>query len=810
MPPVEALRPDQLFTACDPDLFEFETTDELTANMELVGQPRVLAAVRLGVDIDDQDYNIFAVGPSGTGKHSFIQHYLRDRAAERGASDDLCYVNNFAEPNKPTALVLPAGTGVDLRTHMERLVEEVTTSLPAAFESEEYQARLHAVEDEFKKRSARRVEEIQERARGRGIAMVQTPMGMMFTPLRDGEPLNPEAVARLDEDDQHRLQADIAALQKDLQKALAEMPSWERQRRSRVRELNREVSELAIGHLIDELRDRYAEHPAVLDYLATVREDLVDNAQGLLKAQEQQMSDPLKAAAMQAQPVGDLPFWRRYRVNVLVDRRDEEGAPVVFEDHPTYQNLLGRIEHLTHMGALTTDFTLIRSGALHRANGGYLIIEALKILQQPFAWDGLKRALKARKLKTESPGQAYTLISTMSLEPESVPMRVKVVLLGDRFLYSLLSRLDPEFFELFKVTADFDDQIDRTDDNQRHYARLIASMVHHHTLRPFDRSAVARVIEQSARRAGDAERLSAHAATLADLLREANYWAGVSGNGAVTAGDVQRAIDEQVYRADRLRERIQDEMLRRTIYIDTADAKVGQVNGLSVIQVGTFSFGVPTRITARVRLGKGEVIDIEREVELGGPLHTKGVLILTSFLGARYATQHPLSLSASLVFEQSYRGVEGDSASSAELYALLSAIAEAPVAQTLATTGSVNQHGEIQPIGGVNEKIEGFFDLCASRGLSGDQGVLIPAANVKHLALRADVIDAVAAGAFHVYPIEHVDEGAELMMGVPMGERDDDGRYPEGSLNDRIEQRLEGFADRWHAFAARRLPDAES
>jgi lon-related putative ATP-dependent protease len=801
MPPVEELRPDQLHRRCDPSRFDFETTDDVDVGTDLIGQPRVLAAMRFGVDIDDQDYNVFVVGPAGTGKHFFVGRFLDAQASGRPVPDDLCYVNNFAEPNRPIALLLPPGKAVDLRARMTRLVDEVAAALPAAFESDEYQSRLRALEEEFKKRSGRRLEAIQERARQRNVAMVQTPVGMMFTPLREGEPLGSDAAEELDDEAQQRFQEDVAELQKEVQRILADMPRWERERQDRLRELNREASTRVIGHPIDELRDAFEPHPAVVGYLEAVRRDLVDNARNLLRAQDQ-LADPTRSSAAQARAVGESAVWRRYHVNVLVDRRDASGAPVVFEDHPTYQNLLGRIEHVTQLGALTTDFTLIRSGALHRANGGYLIIDALKILQQPFAWDGLKRALKARRLKTEAPGQAYTLISATSLEPEPVPLNVKVVLLGDRFLYHLLSRLDPEFFELFKVTAEFDDVIDRTEENERRYARLLASVARAHALRPFDRTAVARIIEQSARLAGDAEKLSAHTASLADLLREANYWAGVSGNCVVTARDAQRAVDEQVYRADRLRARIQEEMLRDTIFIDTDGTQVGQVNGLSVMQIGTFAFGVPTRITARVRMGRGEVIDIEREVELGGPLHAKGVLILSSFLGARYAAEQPLSLSASLVFEQSYRGVEGDSASSAELYALLSAIADVPVQQALATTGSVNQHGEIQPIGAVNEKIEGFFDLCRARGLTGGQGVLIPAANVKHLALRADVIEAVEARAFHVYPIASVDKGAELLMGMPMGERDADGRYPPGSISDRIQGRLTTFAERWHAFAA--------
>ena len=587
MPAIASLRPEQLNTCCDLEVLDFETTDGLADEVDLVGQPRVLAAMRVGIEVGDRHYNVFAVGPTGTGKRHFVQRYLSERAVERPAPSDLCYVNNFAEPNKPIALLLPAGRGAEFRRRMGELVDEVTTVLPAAFESEEYQARVQAITDELKKRSTQRIEQLQERARGRGIAMVQTPMGMAFTPLRDGEPLDQEAMAQLDAAEQERVRADIEELQSELQRAKADVPRWERERRERVRELERDVSERAIGHLIEELKEAFADHRDVFEHLDAVRRDLVENARYLLKAQEQQMEDPLKAAALQAQSGQESPFWRRYRVNLLIDRSETSGAPVVYEDNPTYQNLLGRIEHVTQFGALSTDFTLIRPGALHRANGGYLVLEALELMRQPFAWDGLKRALKSARLKTESPGQAYALISTLSLEPEPVPLDVKVVLIGDPVLYHLLSRLDPEFFELFKVTADFDERIDRSVEHQRQFARLVATIVRRHGLRPFDRSAVGRVIEDRARSAGDAERLSSHTASLADLLQEADYWAGAAGHEPVGARDVQRAIDERIYRADRLRARLLEEMLRNTIYIDTTGSRVGQVNGLSVVALSS-------------------------------------------------------------------------------------------------------------------------------------------------------------------------------------------------------------------------------
>jgi lon-related putative ATP-dependent protease len=507
----------------------------------------------------------------------------------------------------------------------------------------------------------------------------------------------------------------------------------------------------------------------------------------------------LSGAAGQRAPDGRGAL-RRYQVNVLVDHSESEGAPVIYEDNPTYQNLVGRVEHMAQMGALLTDFSLIKAGTLHQANGGYLILDARKVLTQPYAWDGLKRVLQSGKIRIESVGQMLSLVSTISLEPEAIPLQVKVALFGEQLLYYMLWQLDPDFRELFKVAADFASDMDRSDDSQQLYARLIATLVRQDELRPFDRSAVARVIEHSARTVGDADKLSTQMRGLNDLLQEADYWAGQSKKEAVTAADVQRAIDAQIFRSDRMRERAQEAILRETLLIDTEGAQVGQVNGLSVISLGNFWFGRPSRITAQVRLGKGEVIDIEREVKLGGPLHSKGVLILSGFLGARYAGESPLSLSASLVFEQSYGGVDGDSASSAELYALLSAIAQVPIKQSLAVTGSVNQFGQVQAIGGVNAKIEGFFDICLARGLTGEQGVLIPAANVKHLMLRQDVVEAVEKGQFHVYSVETIDQGIDILTGVPAGEPDEVGCYPEGTINYRVKKRLSELAEKRQAF----------
>lgn len=792
---------EQLYRRCVPESLPFETTAEVEPLEDgRLGQSRAVQALRFGVGIEHPGYNIFALGPPGTGKFPLARHFLTRRAESRPAPPDWIYVYNFEHPERPRAIRLPAGMGLRLRQDMEQLVEELRPALSSAFESEEYQARRQAIEEEFRERSNRAFTELRRKAQERGLALLQTPMGWVFAPLRGGQVLSPEDLQALPEAERRRIEEEVERLQQELQQVLAQMPRWQREMQRSLRELNREVTNFAVGARIEDLQEKYAKFAAVVEHLDAVRRDIVRHAREFLSSGGE-AQEP--AGGDRSQP----PPARRYRVNLLVDNSETDYAPVVYEDNPTYQNLLGRVEYVSQMGALITDFNLIRPGALHRANGGYLILDARRLLKQPFAWEGLKRALRSRQLRIESPGQAMGLISTISLEPEPVPLDVKVVLLGDRLLYYLLSALDPEFGQLFKVAADFSEELERTEENQLLYARLIAAITRREGLMPFDRTGVARIIEHTSRLVGDAGRLSIHLESIAEVLRESDYWARENGNGAVTAADVQRAIDARIRRSDRLRERIQEEILRGTILIDTAGERVGQVNGLSVIELGGFAFGRPNRITARVRLGRGEVVDIEREVKLSGPIHSKGVLILAGFLGARYASERPLSLSASLVFEQSYSGVEGDSASSAELYALLSAIAGVPVKQSLAVTGSVNQHGDIQAIGGVNEKIEGFFDICRERGLTGEQGVIIPASNVQHLMLKQEVVEAVRAGRFHVYPVERVDEGIELLTGLPAGERDESGGYPEGTVNGMVERRLAELSRKLRQSSPPRAPE---
>jgi lon-related putative ATP-dependent protease len=780
----------------------FETTAEIEPLKDLsqgIGQPRAVEALKFGVGIQQQGYNIYALGPPGTGKHTIVRQFVSHHLEDSASPSDWCYVNNFEDWGKPKALNLPKGRGNELSHDMQQFVEELPNTLKAAFESEEYQNRLQSTEQEYKDQQQKVFEDLQKKAEEKSLTLVRTPSGFAFAPVKDNEVVSPDDFQKLPEDERQQFEQDIQEMQKESQRVFQKFPAWQRELRQKVRSLNQEVASYAVDPLINEIREKFNDVQAVSDFLDAVKKDIVDNVQTILAGEgQQQGSDQQSSSAMGGggQGMEGGRYLRKYKVNVAVDNSQTEGAPVVYEDNPTYANLVGRVEHQPMMGALVTDFNLIKPGALHKANGGALILDAHKVLMQPGAWDGLKRALNSREIKIESLAEMFSLISTITLQPEPIPLDVKVVLVGSPLIYYLLNHLDPEFAKLFKVAADFDTQMDWSDEHLHAFARLLASMIEHDGLRHFDRSGVSRVVEHSARKVQDQRKMSTSVQGLSDLLREADYWAGEQGREVVSSENVQKAIDSSVYRSDLLREKVQESIQRDVLLIETQGSAVGQVNGLSVVQLGEFMFGRPNRITARIRLGKGEVVDIEREAKLSGPIHSKGVLILSGFLGARYAFDRPLSLSASLVFEQSYGGIEGDSASSAELYALMSSISGVPIRQNLAVTGSVNQHGQVQAIGGVNEKIEGFFDICMERGLSGDQGVLIPQANVQHLMLRRDVIKAVEDGLFQVIPVRTIDQGIEILTGLTAGEMDENHLYPENTVNGMVQKQLNAFADK--------------
>ena len=783
------LSPDQLCRRCDAATLTFRSTAELDDLEGIFGQARAVGAIEFGVGMRREGYNVFAMGPEGVGRHTIARRELEAQARRLPAPFDWCYVFNFKTSHRPHALSLPAGQAAAFRAGMQRLVEDLRVAVPAAFETDEYRNRRKKVEEEFGARQERALNDIGERARAQGIALVRTPSGFGFGPFAGEGVMEPEQFAKLPAKEQERLQRAINDFQEELEKALAEMPIWRRETLRRLRELHRELTGAAVRSMIEELRAEYRALPQVLDYLRQVEEDMIEHAEAFRQSKDGEPATLFGVPIPQAD-AGEAIF-RRYAVNVLIEHSATTGAPIVAEDKPSHGALVGRIEHVAQMGTLVTNFSLIKAGALHRANGGYLILDALKLLSEPLAWDALKRALRSREIHIQSLGQELSLITTVSLDPEPIPLELKVVLVGQRFLYYLLYAYDPEFGELFKVAADFDEDMARDPEIDFAYARLVATLARKERLRPLDAGAVARVIESSSRDAADAEKLSASMQGLVDLIRESDYWAASAGHDLVRAEDVARAIEAQRARSGRIRERVLEDALRGMHLIDTAGSRAGQVNGLAVTQLGNFAFGAPQRITARVRLGAGGVVDLERESELGGRIHSKGVMILAGYLAGRYATGKPLSLSATLVFEQSYGGVEGDSASSAELYALLSALADAPIAQSLAVTGSVNQHGDVQPIGGVNEKIEGFFDLCRARGLTGAQGVLIPQSNVKNLMLREDVVEAVREGKFHVHAVSTVDDGISLLTGLPAPD-----------VHARVAERLSRYAEKARSFAA--------
>ncbi len=789
---INALQPEQLCQRCDPDSLDFNDTSELEDLEQILGQARAVEALHFGLGIRQDGYNIYAMGSPGTGKHTVVQLYLGRQAEGLPPPDDWCYINNFRESHRPHVLRLPAGQAVDLQEDMEHLIEDLQSAIPTAFESENYNQAVQEIQQHVEERNEEAIRKVREDAESRDITLIRTPGGFTLAPMHDGKAISNKEYDDLSDSERKKISDHIEVLEQELNEVLQHIPAIRRETQEEVRRLNRDTANAAVQGQIGELRTTWEARPQVCKFLDEVQENLVNNAGDFRRRDEENAELPFITT-------DNTPF-RRYMVNVLVDNGDEKQAPIIYETHPTYLNLTGRVEHRAQFGTLITDFTMIKPGSLHRANGGFLLIDAHRILQHPYAWEGLKRTLQTQEIRIESLEQMLSLASTSSLEPEPIPLDVKVVILGNRMIYYLLHHYDPDFGELFKVSADFEEEMERTPENNRLYARLISSLANRNGLIPFTSDGVARVIEQASRYAGETSKLSIRTRKLTDLLREADFWAREAGKEVVSAGDVEAALERQTFRSDRIQQRMRDEVLKENILVETAGEKIGQINGLSVIKMGENMFGQASRITANVRLGSGDILDIEREVEMGGPIHSKGVLILSGLLGERFARERPLSLHASLVFEQNYGGIEGDSASSAELYALLSALAEVPIRQSLAVTGSVNQKGEVQSIGGVNEKIEGFFELCQERGLSGDQGVLIPASNVQHLMLKREVVEAVEQQQFSIYPITTIDEGIALLTGATAGERDSAGDYPADSINGRVDRRLDAMAHAAHEW----------
>jgi predicted ATP-dependent protease len=814
----------QLATRCDPAAFGFDTTADLPDGDTPFGQTRAVDAIHLALAVRGPGYHLFVAGEPAMDHHGFVRRLLQRHAATQPAPPDWCYLYNFADANRPRALSLPPGQGRRLRQAMQRFVAELSKAVSSALESDVYRSRLDAIQKEAKEREDGALQALGESAVAQGVALIRTPQGFAFAPMEKGKPLPAERFEQLGEQERERLAGVIGTLSERLKQVLHELPRQRREMQQRIREATRDAMAMAAGHLVDELKADFAQYPQVKEFLDEVRRDIIESGEQL---REQAGTDDEEDGAL----AGSLAL-HRYQVNLLVGEASaatppgEEaslmqtepsapprGAPVLLDDHPTYANLVGRIDHVAHMGTLLTNFTLIRAGSLHRANGGVLMLDAAKVLSEPLSWAGLKRALKSGRVVIESLPQALGWVNTLPLEPEPVPLDLKIVLFGDRQLHHLLQALDPEFDDLFKVVADFEEEVPRQAESSAALARWLGSTAREQGLRPLTRDAVACLVDHAARLADDGAKLSTHTRALSDLLHEADAQAAREARAVIDRADVSAAQAARVRRADRVRDSVHEELLRGTLLVSTEGEHIGQVNGLVVAQWGEFRFAYPVRITATTRLGDGELVDIERESTLGGPLHAKGVMILAAFLGARYAQELPLSLAASLVFEQSYGAVEGDSASLAELCALLSALAFVPVHQGLAVTGSINQFGRVQAIGGVNEKIEGFFDLCRQRGLDGHQGVLIPRANVQHLMLRDEVVQAVAQGRFHVYAVDDVDQAIELLTGVPAGAPNAKGEVPPGTVNHLVASRLvelsmlrQAWSSAGQGRAARRPP----
>jgi lon-related putative ATP-dependent protease len=786
------LTPESLRIVCDDSCLDFETTADLPPLQAIIGQQRAVQALEFGLDIEQKGFNIYAAGPLGTGKATAVTAFLQEQAKTKQPPSDWCYVQNFRDPSQPRALQLPTGRGRDLQRDMRNLVNEAARAITGTFEGEEYSQLREELTQTFRRDREHLFSTLNDRSREEGFllqATQTTPMGLALIPHKDGRPMTDEEMAALTTAERGELTQIQETLENDLKQVFNQVRSAERLVYENIQKMDQDIVRFALDFLIQELKEKHGYLPQINAYLDEVESDMADNVE-LFRAKPQEGQNPALAPPI----AGSNHTLRRYEINVIVDNSQTQGAPVVLEVNPTHTNLLGHIDKEAQFGSLQTDLTMIRPGSLHQANGGYLIIRIEEVLRNPLAWEGLKRALKEQKIIVEEITERMGFITTRGLTPEPIPLEVKIILIGNTSLYQMLYMSDPDFMELFKVKAEFDSTMQRTDDNIRDYAAFVCTFCAKENLLQMDKAGVTKLVEHSSRLAEDQTKLSTRFAEISDIIREANYWATKDGAPCINAGHVIRAIEQKIHRSDLIRDKIVEMIQRGTLAIDTESESVGQINGLAVMGLGDFAFGRPSRITVSVGTGREGLIDIEREARLGGRLHTKGVMILGGYLADKLARNIPLSLTARLTFEQSYDEIDGDSASSAELYAILSHLADLPIKQGIAVTGSVNQKGDVQPIGGVNHKIEGFFYVCRAKGLTGNQGVMIPASNVEHLMLREEVVEAVRQGQFHIYSASTIDEGIEILTGVRAGSLQPDGAFEEGSVNQRVSMRLRYMA----------------
>ncbi len=784
--PVEKLRRE-----CDANFMQCESTRDLVPLSEIIGQERAVRALNFGLGIKDHGFNMYVAGYPGTGRKTAVKNFVEAQAKVQPVPSDWCYVNNFANPYEPKAIKLPAGKGKEFRDDMKNFIENVVrNALPKAFESEDYAARREATIRGLENQRKQLIDELSAKAQREGFVIQTTPIGLLLIPVLDGKPLSEEEMLALPQKMKDKLQEKREKLETEFRNTMRQLIDMERKIHEALKKLNKEVALYAIGNQVESLIEKYKDTPEVTTYLKDVQNDILDNLQQFIKRGESQQQLPFQMPWMKEEP------FKKYEVNVVIDNSDTKGAPVVVETNPTYPNLLGKTEKEAQFGALTTDFTMIRAGSIHKANGGYLIIPVEELLRNPFSYDGLKRDLRDGHLVIEEPEERYGFLSVKTLKPQPIPLTAKIILIGNPYIYQMLFGLDTDFKELFKVKAEFDTVMDRTDEKVKQYAAFVCMLCEKEHLKHLDGSGLAKLVEYSSRVAEDQYKLSTQFSYIADIIRESNYYASQENAEFINGNHVKKAIEEKIYRSKLIQEKIQEMIKRGFFLIDTVEERVGQVNGLSVMGLGDFAFGNPSRVTASIGLGREGVIDIEREAKMGGPIHTKGVLILSGYINDNYARDKPLSLSARLVFEQNYEGVEGDSASSTELYAILSALSGLPIKQNIAVTGSVNQKGEVQAIGGVNEKIEGFFEVCKLKVLTGQQGVMIPESNVQNLMLKEEVVDAVKAGQFNIYSVKTIGEGIEVLTGTKAGERRADGTFEEGTVNYLVDKQLREMAEK--------------
>jgi lon-related putative ATP-dependent protease len=779
------LNADDLYKRCDPKTFSFNTTEDITELSGLIGQEKALKSLDFGLGIESDGFNIFAIGESGTGKMTTIMSMLNEKAAQETAPADWCYVYNFKDTDVSTALFFPPGKSVVFQKEMDELIKIMRLEIPKAFESKEYETQKNKVIDEFQQKQSEYLSRLDAEAKERGFTVKRSATGILIVPIKEnGELFTKEEFDALDEKTRKKMEETGRLFQEKLNDVARILREADKIVRDMLTRLDRMVAFDIIGPLVEAMGNKYKDQERVVRYLEDVREEMLTHLDDFKLTEE-----PPSPLTFLKGPKTEISF-AKYSVNVIVNNGDRKGAPVIYESNPTYLNLFGRMEYKVQYGMATTDFTMIKAGSLHKANGGYLVVDAMELLKNQFSYDALKRAMKTKEIKIEDVLEQYRLISTAGLKPEAIPLHAKIIIIGNPHLYYLLHSYDEESRRLFKVKADFDSRMERTTENVEKYAMYIARCQKEEGLLPFDRSGIARIVEFGSRFADDQDKLSTRLSEVADLIRESHYWAKKEKSNVVKGEHVSRAVDEKIFRVNRVEERLREMMLEDTLIVNTSGEKVGQVNGLAVLDMGDYSFGKPSRITAKTYAGRAGVVNLERETKMSGKIHEKAILIITSYLGSKYAQKKPISLSASITFEQLYDMVEGDSATCAELYALLSSISGVPLKQSFAVTGSMDQNGEVQPIGGVNQKIEGFFQLCKMRGLDKTQGIVIPKRNRKNLVLNNDVIGAVKKGLFSIYTIDHMEEGLEILTGLKAGEPGEDGTYPEGTINYLVEKRL--------------------